>query len=147
MLGTFDNGSDDGWRFIGEAMADQPASGPRPRQGQFSGYSCNGLINSFSAQGGDAPQGYALSPDFTPSEGAFLVFMVGGGSGTSTVVELLSNDRVLMRASGRQSEQLRWIVWDLRPHAGTQLWVRVRDSSSEAWGHLLADTFLIAEIQ
>jgi hypothetical protein len=144
-LGTFDNSRRDGWQFVGGAMANEPASGARPSQRPLGNFVGDGLINSFIGRNGEIPQGYALSPEFMAGSRDFLVFMVGGGDSPATCVELLSNERVLQRASGRNSEELRWVVWDLRPYENQALWIHVRDASSDSYGHILADCFIIAE--
>jgi hypothetical protein len=144
-LGYFDQGSDEGWTFVGDAMQGQPARGARPRQRSLGHFGGNGLINTFAANGGDTPQGWALSPSFVAGPKSFLVFMVGGGSTPATEVTLVCNDQVLLSAPGLNSEILRWVIWDLRPYEGKTLWIYVKDSSSGGWGHVLADNFFLAE--
>lgn len=145
VLGAFDLGNTDGWRLVGEAFAAQPAAGSRARQAPVVGVSGGGLLNSFHESMGDAAEGYALSPEIPPDERAtHLIFAVGGGQQPGTQVRLISNDRVLLAETGRNDETLRWVIWDLRHHAGQALWVQVQDESRSGWGHILADTFLLA---
>ncbi len=78
-LGSFDNGTFDGWTTAGTAFGDGPTTGNAPGQGGVSGYVGNGLANSFNNPAFDGGTGTLTSPNFTIDK-AYLNFLVGGGN-------------------------------------------------------------------
>ena len=76
-LGSFDDGTWDGWTTTGTAFGSAPTPGNAPGQGGVSNYIGAGLANSFN--GLDGPTGTLTSPDFTIDQ-AYLNFLVGGGN-------------------------------------------------------------------
>ena len=76
-LGSFDDGTWDGWTTTGTAFGSGPTAGNAPGQGGVSNYIGAGLANSFN--GLDGPTGTLTSPDFTIDQ-AYLNFLVGGGN-------------------------------------------------------------------
>ncbi len=77
-LGSFDNGTFDGWTPTGTAFGVGPTAGNAPGQGGVSGYLGNGLANSFNNSSFDASTGTLTSPNFTIDK-AYLNFLMGGG--------------------------------------------------------------------
>ncbi|MDQ0632836.1 fructan beta-fructosidase [Arthrobacter pascens] len=76
-VGSFDDGSFDGWQATGAAFGTAPATGNLPGQGGVSGWVGTGLANSFN--GGDASTGTLTSPDFAINR-SHLNFLAGGGN-------------------------------------------------------------------
>lgn len=146
-LGTFEGpGGLAGWEFSGEAMQGQPRD-DRPAPGQFplSGVIGDGLISTWSLTRGDAAKGTALSPPWVGVASTTLVFMVGGGATPEVGVDLIVDGQTANTWSGRNSESLRFVSVDLSPYAGRSLRVMVRDAAAGAWGHVLADNFLVLD--
>ena len=76
-LGSFDDGSFDGWTTTGTAFGSAPATGTLPGQLSVSGWAGAGYVTSF--HGGDATRGTLRSPDFVIDQ-PYLNFLVGGGN-------------------------------------------------------------------
>jgi levanase len=77
-LGSFDDGTFDGWTATGTAFGSGPTAGNAPDQGGVSGYLGAGLANSFNNPQLDGATGTLTSPDFVINK-AYLDFLVGGG--------------------------------------------------------------------
>lgn len=56
-----------------------------------------------------------------------------------TSVDLVVDGRVVRSASGRNSEALDEVAWDVRALRGKRAWLRVTDAGSGWWGHVLLD--------
>ncbi|HKJ01500.1 MAG TPA: PASTA domain-containing protein [Longimicrobiales bacterium] len=157
----FETGTLAGWTPTGNAFLSQPTQGdntmarvgvPSNRQGDF-------WIGTFerhprgsgeplgTAQG-DRPTGTLTSASFRIQEGGGLSFLIGGGSGDDTRVELLLGDpieqqqRQVLYATGENSETMRRVQWDLTPFAGQIGVIRIVDQSTVGWGHINADDFV-----
>ncbi|NYI05163.1 glycoside hydrolase family 32 protein [Allostreptomyces psammosilenae] len=117
-----------------------PAAGTLPGQQTVSGHLGGHLLNSFV--GGDAPQGTASSPEFTIGE-PYINLLVGGGAHRTppaeTSVNLIVDGQRVRTASGRDSERLDWVAWDVRDLIGRRARIEVRDLVSGGWGHILLD--------
>jgi len=112
-------------------------------QQPVSGFLGRGLANSFDP-GGDGPIGKMISPEFT-IEKRYLHFLIGGGnSAGETCIELLMDDRPVRAAVGKRSERLAWETFDLGEFAGRRAKIRLVDGNSAAWGHILADHFILS---
>jgi levanase len=78
-LGSFDDGTFDGWTPTGTAFGNGPTPGNAPGQGGVSGYVGAGLANSFNSPALDGATGALTSPDFVIDKD-YLNFLVGGGN-------------------------------------------------------------------
>jgi fructan beta-fructosidase len=78
-LGSFDNGTFDGWTATGAAFGNGPTPGNAPGQGGVTGYVGNGLANSFNNPAFDGGTGTLTSPDFMIDQD-YLNFLAGGGN-------------------------------------------------------------------
>jgi sucrose-6-phosphate hydrolase SacC (GH32 family) len=139
-----------GWTVTGDAFGAGPATGPLNGQQPVSGVEGVGFANSF--HGGDGAVGTLTSPPFI-APAAHLNFKVGGGRQprhpgedlTTTSVDLLIDGAVVQSITGQDTEALDWASFDLRAHTGRQIQIRITDTSTTAWGHILADHFVIAD--
>jgi fructan beta-fructosidase len=77
-LGSFDDGTFDGWTPSGTAFGSGPTPGNAPGQGGVSGYLGNGLANSFNNPEQDGGTGTLTSPNFVIDKD-YLNFLAGGG--------------------------------------------------------------------
>jgi arabinofuranosyltransferase len=144
LLGSFEDGSLDGWQPEGPNTADpQPTAGKVGRQGNIAGIVGGGLINSFGSRRGDGAVMAVRSPRFKAEVGTVLAFLVGGGATPEVGVEVLEGERVVASFRGFDSEQLGPVLFDLTPFAGKELDLRVADRSTGPWGHILADQFVL----
>ncbi|GEA89861.1 glycoside hydrolase family 32 protein [Cellulomonas cellasea] len=61
-------------------------------------------------------------------------------------VNLVVDGDVVRTATGQDSEALDWVAWDVRELAGRQAQLRVVDSVSGGWGHVLADQLTLSDV-
>ena len=157
----FEDGTLRGWTATGDAFKFQPTRGDNPTArnrnqpsnhqgkywiGTYEKYQGNRDERAGEVQG-DGPQGYLTSAAFTIPKGR-LTFLVGGGASGNTKVELLagpSSDIEFMKvahsASGKDSETMERVSWDLSAQAGKTGKIRIVDASSGPWGHINVDDF------
>ncbi len=148
-----------GWIPTGDAFYYQPTLGDNPtarHRGQPSGHQGKYWIGTYEKyQGqrgqksgdvqGDRPLGTLTSASFTIPKG-ILSFLVGGGSHFQTRVELLIEDHIegsirVLYVSGRNTETMHRVEWNLTSYAGKTGRIRIVDESSEGWGHINVDDF------
>ncbi len=144
LIADFEGGTlPAGWRVEGNAFGGGPVSGALEGQTYVSGQLGRGLLNSF--HGGDAGTGTLTSPPFTITR-RYLSFLIGGGGGSQTRLELLvGNQVVVQRASGDDSEILRWQSWDVSALMGLQVVLRAVDEATGPWGHILLDHIVMGD--
>lgn len=146
----FETGSLAGWVAEGEAFARQPVEGDRvhARRGDMrSQHTGRFWIGTFEIAG-DPPQGTLTSAPFKVTH-RFASFLVGGGRGNNTRVEIVRRDtqQVLAKASGDDAENLRAAVIDLSQHQGAEVFIRLVDHSSGGWGHINFDDFRFHDVR
>ncbi len=140
----FETGDLRHWRAEGDAFTGQPIKGDtvRQRRGDMkSGHAGRYWIGTYEVKG-DPPQGTLTSAPFKVTH-SYASFLVGGGPHPTTCAELVRRDtqKVFFRASGEESENMRRVVVDLRPHLGKEMFLRLVDKHSGHWGHLNFDDF------
>jgi putative membrane-bound dehydrogenase-like protein len=140
----FETGTLQHWRAEGEAFAGQPIKGDtvnRRRSDMKSQHAGNYWVGTYEVKG-DAPQGTLTSAPFKVTH-PYASFLVGGGAHPTTCVELVRRDtqKVFFRASGQDTENMRRVVVDLRPHKDREIFIRVVDKHSGHWGHVNFDDF------
>ena len=113
-------------------------------QQKVSGFAGEGLLNSFDPNG-DGQVGTLLSPEFIINR-KYLKFLVGGGiQKEKTAVNLLIDGQIVETATGKNTEQLTEIIWDLSKHRGKNARLKIMDIDTSAWGHILADQFMLTD--
>ncbi|MDR0869458.1 MAG: hypothetical protein LBN39_01550, partial [Planctomycetaceae bacterium] len=113
----------------------KPSKGSARGQQVVSGYIGSGLVNTFDPNG-DAPQGTLVSPEFVLDK-KFVHLLAGGGKSCS--VELFIDGNAVRQTWGQDTEQLNWCSWDVAEFAGQKAVIKIIDSESAAWGHILCD--------
>jgi hypothetical protein len=146
----FEAGSLKDWTATGTAFDGMPAKGDavnRRRSDMTSGHRGEHWVGSYESHG-DAVTGTLTSAPF-PVTQPFASFLVGGGSGLKTRVEILNagSGQVLFRATGPDNEKMRAVFVDLRPLMGAKIQVRLVDEATTGWGHLNFDDFLFHDSQ
>jgi len=150
----FETGRINGWTKTGTAFDHQPTYGDNPtarHRGQPSKHIGNywiGTYEKYQGSGsqkpgsvqGDDPMGTLTSNVFTIPAGS-LSFLVGGGSSPQTRIELLVSGNSVLSVSGRGTETMHRVKWDLNPWTGQQGQIRLVDNASGGWGHINADDF------
>lgn len=146
-LFDFETGDLQGWKIIEGAFGKTlvtnrrsfHAGGKYKRQGGFhlSTLEVNGATSN------DGFTGVIQSPSFT-IDNEVLSFLVGGGRHDTTYVALYSDQgRELLRATGHNAEQMRWVTWDVSGHRGRKVYLRVVDQHKGGWGHITCDVFYL----
>ena len=161
----FEEGDLAGWKWTEADVAfrNQPTQGDNPKageRGESSNHEGDYWIGTFERYRGgeseiactiqgDEPTGRLKSADFT-IPGGTLTFLVGGGASFDTRVELIvpecagdggSWENRVYFASGRNSETMRRVTWDLDPWRCRKGFIRIVDDSSGPWGHINVDDF------
>jgi sucrose-6-phosphate hydrolase SacC (GH32 family) len=144
LIADFEGGAlPAGWRISGTAFGGGPVSGTLQDQMHVSGYLGRGLMNS--CHGGDASTGTLISPPFTITR-SHLSFLIAGGSTNLTCLELLVGDQVVVRrASGDDSDTLKWKSWDVSDLIGLQVVLRAVDDATARWGHIVLDHIVMGD--
>ena len=147
VSGELDFGFESGladWTAEGSAFDEQPifgdASAKRGADGaRLEGRQWIGGYERF----GDGVTGKLTSKPFTV-DADWASFLVGGGAGRATRVELLDDrGRAFFACSGSNKEAMQRVVVDLRLRRGQEIRIRLVDESTVPWGHLNFDDFLL----
>lgn len=62
-----------------------------------------------------------------------------------TSVSLVVDGEVVRTATGRNSETLDWVSWDVAEYAGREASVRIVDNNRFGWGHVLVDQVMFSD--
>ncbi|WP_446215457.1 GH32 C-terminal domain-containing protein [Micromonospora sp. IBHARD004] len=62
-----------------------------------------------------------------------------------TAVNLVVDGQVVRTATGKDSERLDWVGWDVREFAGRRAHLEINDFNSGGWGHILVDHVMFAD--
>jgi levanase len=62
-----------------------------------------------------------------------------------TAVNLVVDGEVVRTATGRDSERLDWVAWDVRELAGRRAHLEINDFNSGGWGHILVDHVMFGD--
>jgi putative membrane-bound dehydrogenase-like protein len=144
----FETGTLKDWTAEGDAFDGQPVKGDSVftrRRDMHSRHQGQYWIGTYETRG-DAPQGTLTSVPFTVTR-PWASFLVGGGSQSTTCVELVRKDTgaVFHRATGLDEEDMHRELVDLRPLAGKEIFIRLVDRNAGGWGHINFDDFRFHE--
>lgn len=148
----FETGDLRGWTKTGTAFDTQPTYGDNPtarHRGQPSRHQGNYWIGGYENRHrptdtpgrvqGDGPQGTLTSQPFTITSNT-ISFLIGGGCDINTVrVELLIDGQPVMKATGKCTETMERVTWNVVPFKGGSAQIRLIDASSGGWGHINFD--------
>jgi len=140
----FETGTLKDWHAEGDAFAGPPAEGDtvaRRRGDMKSGHAGRFWASSFE-RGGDPPRGTLTSVPFKLTR-PFASFLIGAGSFATTRAEVVleGNGVVIAKASGEDVEDMRRVAFDLKPHLGKNVFIRLVDDDARGWGHVNFDDF------
>lgn len=147
----FEHGTLDGWSTVGAAFVHQPLSADPRLYRRLPGKQGEHWVGSFDQTDptdarrpltqGDAPRGRLVSRHFL-LDGERVTFLVGGGADRRhSYVALEVDGAELRRTSGRRSERMRTVTWEVGAYRGKRARVLIVDESSGDWGHVNADGF------
>ncbi len=148
----FETGRLDGWTATGTAFNRQPTYGDNPtarNRGQASNHQGNYWIGTYEDRPtprdragetqGDGPKGTLTSNIFTIRKPT-ISFLVGGGCDMNGVcVELLVDGVVRYRATGKCTETMYLVEWNVSNMIGKQASIRLVDNHGGGWGHINFD--------
>jgi fructan beta-fructosidase len=142
LLADFE-GTDYGtWKVAGKAFGTSPATGTFGGQMEVTGFQGKGLVNTF--RDGDGPTGTLTSAEFTIDRDCIKFLIGGGGFKGKTCMNLLIDGKVVLSATGPNtepggSEALDWENWDVKKFKGRQAVIQIVDDASGGWGHINID--------
>jgi putative membrane-bound dehydrogenase-like protein len=141
----FETGDLRDWTSEDAAFARQPVRGDlsAARQREPSRHRGDYWIGGYELAG-DGPHGELLSAPFKVTK-PWASFLVGGGAGEGTAVELVRDGepQSFFRCTGANFESMQPIAVDLHAELGAAIRIRLVDDSSDGWGHLNFDDFRV----
>jgi fructan beta-fructosidase len=142
VIADFEGADYGAWKSTGTAFGSGPARGTLPHQMKVEGFTGSGLVNSFN--GGDGAMGRLTSPAFKIQR-KYVQFLIGGGGWEGkTCMNLLSEGKVVRRATGINtepggSERLQPAQWDVTELVGREVSLEIVDNATGGWGHINVD--------
>lgn len=138
----FETGDLSDWTAEGAAFAGSVVRGDAVaarRNDMRSGHAGEHWVGGYE-KAGDAPTGTLTSAAFPVSQ-PYLGFLLGGGSGNATRVEVVNavSGRVVAAVTGPDAEEMQRVFIDLRPWQGASVFLRLVDEAVDGWGHLNFD--------
>ncbi|WP_165045499.1 GH32 C-terminal domain-containing protein [Dysgonomonas sp. ZJ709] len=136
-IDDFESGTFDGWMVEGDVFGSTPTKGSYSDQQEVKGFEGNYLANSFN--GGDISIGKLTSKEFV-IERDYINFLLGGGAGPNTYIELVVDGKSVLKAHAMTNgDTLSRMTWDVKAYRGKSAVIRIVDNDSSGWGHILAD--------
>jgi putative membrane-bound dehydrogenase-like protein len=143
---NFEAGTLQDWTAEGAGWTGQPVKGDTVQargRGQNSRHTGDWWIGGYE-NAGDAGTGTLTSAAFKVTH-PWASFLVGGGSEVASVrVEIVDAEtgKTFHTAAGREEEDMRREVVDMRPLNGKKVFVRLFDRGTKPWHHLNFDDFV-----
>jgi len=126
----------------GPAFTKKPSIGATSSQSNVSGFKGKGLVNTYDPFG-DGQTGVLTSTEFT-IEKDLIRFLIGGGAQEGqTCVNLLIDDVVTLKATGKNDETLEWHEWDVSKLQGRKARIQIVDRATGGWGHINVDHLMM----
>ncbi len=136
VFATFDNDSFGKWTTEGQAFR-RPQHGTAANQNPVTGFVGTGLVNSFDPD--DSVQGVLTSQPF-PIKEKYISLLIGGGAHPgSCCVNLRIDGKIVRTATGKNTEQLERVEWDVADAADKEAIIEIVDRQGGGWGHVLVD--------
>ncbi len=128
----------------GPSFSDGPSKGTAAGQQPVSGFLGKGLVNTYDPRG-DGQEGTLTSPEFELTKN-FIQFLIGGGSNSKkTCINLLVNDKTVLTATGKNSEELILTAWKVTKWKGKKAKIQIVDKATGGWGHINVDHIIMAD--
>ena len=139
----FENGTWDGWTLSGTAFGRSPAEGASwSNVSTITGTQGRFFVNSYQGNG-DAARGTARSREFV-IDGDVIYFLIAGGASENTGLELWVDGRRVRAQSGRNSDDLLPLAWNVENLRGQTASLLIRDDDADPWGHVVVDDIHLA---
>ena len=151
----FEAGDLTNWSPSGNAFQYQPTKGDNTtarKSRQPSGHLDDYWIGTFEkyngkpherpgSRQGDRPTGRLRSISFQ-IVGSRIGFLIGGGRKISKLsVSLMVEGREVRKTTGKNSETMERVIWDVGEFQGKTGRIIIKDESSSGWGHINIDDF------
>lgn len=132
------------WEATGAAFFNQPVKGDTVaarRNDMRSGHQGDYWVGSFEVTG-DIALGTLTSLPFKLSH-PWVSFLQGGGSSSSTKVEIIDSESgdVIATSRGANMEEMKRAVLNLQRAKGKTVRIRLTDNNKDGWGHVNFDDF------
>jgi putative membrane-bound dehydrogenase-like protein len=144
---NFETGTLKDWTVEGGGWEKQPVKGDTVEargRGQKSRHTGDWWVGGYESGLGDAGTGTLTSASFAVTH-PWASFLVGGGSEVAAVrVEIVDGEtnKVFHTAAGREEEDMRREIVDMRPLMGKKVFIRLFDRGTKAWHHINYDDFV-----
>lgn len=138
----FETGTLKHWTADGEAFSGQPIQGDTVairRKNMKSNHHGEYWIGGYEKLG-DKSTGTLTSDAFNVTH-PWATFLIGGGSGHETRVEIVQDGKVIFTAHGADNENMSLVAIDLAKHVGKPIQIRLVDQATGGWGHINFDDF------
>jgi len=143
LLADFEGTNYGAWKATGAAFGDAPARGTLTNQQKVSGFSGQGLVNTYFK--GDNSTGSLTSPEFKV-ERRYLNFLIGGGHRPGEAgLNLLIGGKAVRSATGNDDEKLDWATWALAEFKGRSARLEIVDKATGGWGHVNVDHIALSD--
>ena len=146
VFADFEDGTYGKWLVTGTAFGEGPVTlatkasyqhDLRPNGNFFvNSHNVRSKGKSVSSQGGDDHVGTMTSPRFR-IERDYIDFLVGGGSHKKeTCVNLMVDGKTVLSATGRNSNTMFPVSWDVRRWKGSDARIQIVDRRKGSWGNI-----------
>ncbi len=140
VLWDFEKGTFAEWTPLpgkgSQAWGRRAVSRPLPKQGPVRRYLGRYYLSSF--HGGDKSVGTLQSAAFV-LHGSSLSFLLSGGNSEHLRAELRVEDKTVFHATGKNSERMQQVLWDISAYEGQEAEFFLVDDETGSWGHLNVD--------
>ncbi len=139
----FESGNYRNWKVEGTAFGDKPSTGEVNNQNKFGADYGSYLANSYLNR--DEPTGKLTSKTFTITD-KYISFNIAGGSHQGkTCMNLVVDGKVVLSATGTDSEDFLPKNWEVSKWKGKKAYLEIVDNESGGWGHISVDNIQFAD--
>ena len=151
ILEDFESGSLESWKIVSGNLHQQPVKATRRgiefyQEGEyFIGTTETGGPNIRDFD--DKVVGVIRSGKFT-IENNFISLLVGGGQNEDNLYIALvraEDGYIIHKATGKDSEEMKRIYWDVSDHLGESAYFKIVDNSKGGWGHINVDDIRVTD--
>lgn len=133
-IGRFGKDNYGDWQSEGEAFKHGPVTGDLLKTLEIENDGGHPIASSEIA--GDGSTGTLTSPEFRITK-PYLSFRIGGGDyEVHTCIDLIIGGKTVKRATGRNSDRLTPVSWDVREFKDSTARLRIIDEATGHWGHI-----------
>ena len=132
------------WQVTGNAFGTAPAAGSfGGDQSKLLNTGGKGVVNSWLH--GDTTTGKMVSQSFKINDN-YISFKIGGGNHPGiTCFNLMIDNKMMRTATGKNTEGLDMVYWDVKEWKGKTAHFEILDSSKGDWGHINIDDIAFSD--